>query len=109
MKYTKTERQHYNKDREVTCKRLSITENQYNWLRRKSEKLHKIYENNCNGFIQGDTGYFSLTEPIEKNVIQYCDCLGLFVYLQTDPRGATIYVDTKPIPKNNYNQVHCIY
>ena len=109
MTYTKTERQHYNKDREITCKRLGITENQYNWLRRKGEELHKIYEDNCNGVIQTDDEYFALTEVIEKQVKEYIKPLGLHVYFQTDPRGATVYVDKEPIPENNYNQAHCIY
>lgn len=107
--YTKTEREQYNKDREITCNNLGITENQYNWLRRKGQALHKIYEDNCNGFIQSDEEYFGLTEPIEKEVFSYCKKLGLYAYFQTDPRGATIYVDKKPIPENNYNQTHCIY
>lgn len=108
--YTKTEREHYNKDREITCKRLNITENQYNWLRRKGQALHKIYEDNCNGIIQDDDTYFALTGVIENQIKEYLGHIGIFfVYFQTDPRGATIYVDTKPIPENNYNQAECIY
>ena len=109
MTHTLTERQHYNKDREITCKRLGITENQYNWLRRKGQALHKVYEDNCNGLIADDDTYFDITSPIEKDVETYCKKLGLHVYFQTDPRGATIYVDVKPIPDNNYNQAECIY
>ena len=107
--YTKTERERYNHDREITCQRLNITENKYNWLRRKGQELHKIYEDNCNGVIQTDEEYYKQTEPIEKEVNVYCKNLGLFVYFQTDPRSATIYVDTKPIPDDNYNQAQCIY
>ncbi len=107
--YTKTERKRYNKDRKITCNRLNIMKNQYNWLRRKGQALHKIYRDNCNGIIQSDKEYFNLTEPIEKEVIVYTKKLGLFVYFQTDPRGATVYLDNKPIPENNYNQAYCIY
>lgn len=109
MSYTKTEREHYNKDREITCKHLGITENQYNWLRRKGAELHKIYEDNCNGVIQTDEEYYSLTEPIEKQIKEYIKPLGLHVFFQIDPRGATIYCDKEPIPENNYNRAHCIY
>ena len=110
MNYTLTEREHYNKDREITCNRLGITENQYNWLRRKGQELHKIYEDNCNGIIQDDDTYFTLTGVIENQIKEYLGHIGIFhVYFQTDPRGATIYVDKKPIPENNYNQAHCIY
>ena len=49
MTYTKKERERYNDDRARACKRLGITKNQYNWLRRKGEALRKVYEANCNG------------------------------------------------------------
>lgn len=109
MTYTTQERTRYNEDRSITCKRLGITENQYNWLRRKGQALHKIYEDNCNGVINSDNEYDNAVDPIYSDVETYCKGLGLFVYYQTDPRGATIYVDRKPIPENNYNQAHCIY
>lgn len=111
MNYTKTKREQYNKDREITCKRLDITENQYNWLRRKGEELHKIYEDNCNGVFQTDDDYFRSTLSKEKEVKAYLKTINknLHAYFQTDPRGATIYVDIKPIPCNNYNQAQCIY
>lgn len=114
--YTKKEREYYNEQRERTCQRLGITKNQYNWLRRKGEALHRIYEFQCNG--QDDMGYSSEKTQArwEKwendhytNIKAYVKKLGLFVYLQTDPRGATIYLDTKEIPENNYTQACCIY
>ncbi len=108
MNYTKIERERYNQDRNITCKRLDITENQYNWLRRKGNELHKIYEENCNGYIEEDL-YFRRCKEIERLIEQYIAPKGLFVFYQTDPRGATIYVDKKPIPENNYNQAECIY
>lgn len=105
--YTKTEREHYNHYRDITCQRLGITENQYNWLRRKGQELHKIYEDNCNGVIQTDEEYFSLTRPIEKEVIK---CIKpLHVFFQTDPRGATIYVSHMTLTEVNYNQGECVY
>lgn len=109
--YTRTEREHYNKDREITCNRLNITENQYNWLRRKGQLLHKIYEDSCNGIIQSDEEYFELTENIEKEVIAYLKKVNnkLHVFFQTDPRGATIYLSYVTLKDNNYNQGHCIY
>lgn len=109
MTYTKKEREYYNKDREIVCRNLGITKNNYNWLRRKGEELHRIYEDNCNGAFNTDEEYFGMTEPIEEEVKAYCKPLGLHVYFQTDPRGATIYADKKLIPDNNYNQAHCIY
>src|SRR3990167_4882557 len=108
MNYTKTEREHYNKDKEITCQQLGITKNQYNWLRRKGQELHRLYEDNCNGAFQNESEYENLVNPIYEDVNTYIKNLGLFVYYQTDPRGATIYLDKKPIPENNYNQTHCI-
>jgi hypothetical protein len=104
--FTKLERQRYNEDRERACKRLGITKNQYNWLRRKGEELRKTYEDECNGW-RG-------TEGLEMQlIVKIRDYISsnkkLFVYLQTDPRGATIYLDTKKIPSNNYTQAVCIY
>ena len=109
--YTKTERDNYNKDREITCKRLNITENQYNWLRRKGQLLHKIYEDNCNGIIQDDDTYFGLTLPIEKEVKAYLRKVNdkLHIFFQTDPRGATIYVSYMTLHDNDYSQGQCIY
>lgn len=107
--FTKLERKRYNENREKACKRLGITKNQYNWLRRKGEELHKVYEDNCNGVIE-ENDYFAKTKAIEDEIINKVVVkLGLFVYFQTDPRGATIYLDTKEIPENNYNQAVCIY
>lgn len=118
MIYTKLERERYNEDRERKCKALGITKNQYNWLKRKGEELRKVYEDNCSGVIESEEKYSSLTETIEKSVRNYLLKQKLyktgnkkvyFVYFQTDPRGATIYLDTKKIPENNYTQAICIY
>jgi len=106
--YTKLERELYNESREAVCKGLNITKNQYNWLRRKGELLHKVYEDNCNGLIDENT-YDSTTGMLCAHVDGYVGDLGLFVYYQTDPRGATIYVDKKPIPENNYTTAYCVF
>lgn len=113
--FTKLERERYNENRERTCKRLGITKNQYNWLRRKGEALHKVYEDNCNGVIAEDA-YNLRTGDLEQAIYAYLIKQKLntkkhkmYVYFQTDPRGATIYLDTKEIPKNNYTQTVCIY
>jgi hypothetical protein len=107
--FTKLERERYNEDRARACKRLNITKNQYNWLRRKGEALHRVYENSCNGKIAEDA-YDLLTGDLEKEIEEYISGgEKYFVYYQTDPRGATIYLDTKAIPANNYTQAVCIY
>jgi hypothetical protein len=116
MSYTKKERQQYNQMRENVCKNLNITKNNYNWLRRKGEALRKIYEYQCNG--QDDQGQKSDRTQARwerwenkhyEDVRKYVEKLKLYVYFQTDPRGATIYVDNKLIPSNNYSNAYCIY
>ena len=101
--YTKKERESYNQDRDRACERLGITKNQYNWFRLRGIELHKIYENECNG-IEVDS-------HLEGDIITAIRSRlnGLYLYIQTDPRGASIYLDTKAIPNNNYTQAVCIY
>jgi hypothetical protein len=106
--FTRLERERYNEDRERACKRLNITKNQYNWLRRKGEELHKVYEDNCNGLLT-DTQYETKAETLEEIIFMKATDSKLFIYFQSDPRGATIYLDTKKIPANNYTQAVCIY
>ena len=93
-------------------------------LRRAALTLHRWYEHECNGTIQRDevTGkpYWHSTngpnhgerislaadrETGAMNTIsRICRKLGLYHYLQADPRGGTLYVDVKPIPDNNYSR-----
>lgn len=91
-------------------------------LRRAALALHRWYEHECNGAIQRDgddcqgapywyntnTGKRMYKAPDRergaiKRIAATCERLGLFYYLQTDPRGGTLYVDNKPIPDNNYS------
>ena len=109
MNYTKKEREYYNIQRDRTCERLSITKNQYNWLRRKSEELHKVYENNCNGLYEQEYDYIREARAKEGVIHKKALDLCLFDYFQTDPRGATLYLDKDPIPDNNYTNACCIY
>ena len=106
--YNKKEREYYNEQRERTCDYLGITKNQYNWLRRKGEELRKIYEDNCNGILS-ELEYETITLKYERLIRDYAGKLKLLVYFQTDPRGATIYLDKQPIPENNYTQARYIY
>lgn len=101
-------RGYYNLHRDGVCEALKLTKNQYNWFRRKGEILHQMYEFNCNGDFTEER-YEEVTKPIYKVVDAKAKELGLYVYYQTDPRGATIYVDNQPIPDNNYTRAYCIY
>lgn len=107
--YLKNEREEYNQRRDRVCVELGITKNQYNWFRREGEKLHMIYEDDCNGVFNDEETADSHYQPIYDRVDAKVKELGLHIYYQTDPRGATIYLDTKKIPENNYTQAYCIY
>lgn len=109
MSYTAKQREYYNHDRKLVCEALNITVNQYNAFRRIGSALHAIYENDCNGLYSDEEEYNKNTAPLYEKADKMAKDLGLFIYYQTDPRGATIYLDTKEIPDNNYNRAHCIY
>ncbi len=108
MNYTQEERTDYNLHRDNVCRGLGITHNQYNYLRRLGSILHAIYEANCNGTIE-ESDYELETSSVYSKCDKYVKYLGLFVYYQADPRGATIYVSENEIPRNNYTSAYCIY
>lgn len=107
MTYTKKERESYNVHRDWICKRLEITKNQYNWFRRKGEILHKNAEDYCNG-VEG-AEFDGVAKKTCEDVVIKARQLKLYFFHQTDPRGATIYLDKEEIPQNNYTNACCIY
>lgn len=116
MQYSKKQREEYNRSRALTCANLGITESQYNWFRRIGNQLHSIYEDSCNGLIQysenkpAEAGsYEALTNPLYEKAEAKAKSLNLYIYFQTDPRGATIYLDREPIAENAYNRASCIW
>lgn len=108
MTYNKKERENYNIRRAFVCETLGITKNQYNWFRRQGEQLHQYYEQNCNGAFYGDD-YETATGNIYGKTDLKAQNLSLFIYYQTDPRGATIYLDKEPIINDFYTASYCIY
>lgn len=106
--YTKKEREQYNHNREIVYKDLGITVNQYNWFRRKGAELNRIYVNNCNGVYETEDEYFLTISPIELSVEDKAKKLSLFVYFQTDPRGASLYLSNEMMDQSNYNRGHAI-
>lgn len=91
-----------------------------NTLRRAAKTLHSWYEAECNGDIQRDeetgkpyrcSGMSERRYPTPdreagaiRRIEEVCARLGLHYYLQTDPRGGTLYLSREPIPANNYSQ-----
>lgn len=109
MTYTKKEKAEYNEQRQRTCDALGIAGNDYNAFRRLGEKLRKIYADNCNGGVYEVEGsYEAACHPLEQKAGKMAAKYGLHIYFQTDPRGATIYLDKTPI-NNDYSSAHCIY
>lgn len=106
--YSKHEREEYNDYRNRICKQLMISENDYNALRRIGQALHRLYEANCNGTIL-EAAYESESRKLYEQGDALAKKLQCYIFYQTDPRGATIYVDKNPIPRNNYTQAKCIY
>jgi len=63
----------------------------------------------CNGEVSDSGEYENLVNPIYDKIGEYVKKLGLYIYYQTDPRGATIYVDKNRIPENDYTRAYCVY
>lgn len=75
-------------------------------------QLRQRYERSCSYPWANTSLYLERTESIERACVRYAVANGLNIYLQTDPRGATVYVRdrTKPVDGTNYNSVaQCVY
>lgn len=108
--YNKKEREDYNNRRAYVCNMLGLTKNQYNSFRRIGNVLNKLYTDNCNGdFDNMEDAYLVAIGRQYEVADRKAKESGLHIYYQTDPRGATIYLDKKPIPENNYTTAYCIY
>jgi hypothetical protein len=114
MTYTKKEREQYNKQRDRIIEKLGIDKNDYNYFRKKGEELHKLYEQDCNGEV-AEKRYDKIEKQLMTRIntrlkkIKKEKGLTLYVYIQGDPRGATIYLDNIEIPANNYTMAECIF
>ena len=108
MNYTKKERGRYNEQRQAKCERLGISKRDYNYFRDEGEKLRKVFENNCNGFYAEGQAE-EAERPALTRLQARAAKLGLYLFIQGDCRGATVYVDRVAIPEDNYTQAVCIY
>jgi glutathione synthase/RimK-type ligase-like ATP-grasp enzyme len=96
---------------------LGITRKDYKRFLIIGNKLHRINENQCNGYqdINGNWDQAAsdaeeiIEEQLKNKATQMAKELGLYIFFQTDPRGATIYLDKEEIPYNNYTNAYCIY
>ena len=75
-----------------------------------SKRLHARYEWLCdNESDNADEDGNDLTvQRMQDKADQIAANVGLYVYHQTDCRGAAIYVSFFPIPDNNYTRAVCL-
>lgn len=73
-----------------------------NQLVRMAHRLWGYYIHSCNGYNYEK--YDRLAEKLEKNIEELAIGVGLYVYIQTDPRGGTLYVSNKPINQSTYTR-----
>lgn len=100
---------YYNERRKQQgCAYLGITDGQWAYIKRIGTRLCNRYTADCNGEYSSRWEY-EATGKLERVAIKFAKDNDLELYLQTDPRGATIYLDIKPIPENNYTGAVCIY
>ena len=109
--YNKKEREAYNVFRNQTCEQLGLTKNQYNQFRRISAELHRIFENDCNGLYAGENEADSEAAEVMDRLETALNKLQtkLFYHIQTDPRGATVYLSHEPIDQTNYSRANHIW
>lgn len=81
----------------------------YDELATKAESLRKRYENACSYQWACTPEYEARTAKAEQRLVKAVTDLGLHAYLQTDPRGAVLYVDKAPIASDSYNRALCVF
>lgn len=79
-----------------------------NTLAKLGEELRQRYENACSYQWANTPRYEAGTRALEERISHIVKAAGLHLFLQGDCRGATVYVDVKPIPENDYTKAHCL-
>lgn len=89
-------------------------------IRRDAITLRKVYEGQCNGctrekfmgesWVEYDKARESQIEWLEKReelltkrIKKNADAIGLQVFFQSDPRGASVYLSNEPIKDDSYS------
>lgn len=111
---TNQEKREYLDRIDRVCESLGISEADYKTFRKYGVTLHRYYEYDCNGVDgNGNAWTDERAEKYEGKWEQYltkkAQALGLYIYFQTDPRGATVYLDKNPIDSMNYDRAIVIY
>lgn len=81
-------------------------------LAKQGERLRRRYENSCSYEWACTDQYEADTGRAEKRIADLCESVGLRLYLQTDCRGATVYVcgPQGEMTERNYSTFgQCLY
>lgn len=79
-------------------------------IAQRGDDLRRRYVNACNYAWATTEAYERRTEEAELALVGLAQSIGLHIHLQTDPRGACVYVSAQPIPRNSYSSCAvCIY
>lgn len=92
----------------MNIEEIKISQYALKELKSISKKLHKIDENDCNGYqdYQGNWDEAAekraerRAERLERRAEEIAQGLGLHIYHQGDPRGGTLYLVTDEIQKS---------
>jgi hypothetical protein len=74
-------------------------------LEKVAARLHRLYEKECNGYPteQAEVRAQKAIEKLERDARMIAIGLRVYVYLQGDPRGPSVYVSTEPMSDADYN------
>lgn len=110
MNISKEDRAMYNLHRNRVCEDLGLTVNQYNYIRRIGNDMHKLFEDNCNGLFE-ENEYETLFILFNRKLVKYLEDqkISLNIYIQSDPRGGTVYLSKDKMDDSNYNYGHLVY
>ena len=80
-------------------------------MAKAGERLRTRWENECSYEWANTPAYMAATERLAERIHKMAEKMGLQLYLQTDPRGASVYVSWEPIADNNYNRSgsYCLF
>lgn len=77
------------------------------------EDYRQRNENECSYAWAGNSEFYKAgTERLARHIVEYAHKAGLTIYLQSDCRGAAVYVRAQPhtIDDNAYSsEAHCLY
>jgi hypothetical protein len=119
----KQQKEYYKVYKTSIMEKLGLNDIDFQFFKTIGNKLNHIYCLRCNGYIGStsiyknnkmvneytDKMYKRDTEPLYKKAELRAKLRGLYIFFQTDPRGATIYLSKEPIPENSYTVASCIY